>query len=150
MTKRRHNRLARWVFRLGLAACIVIVVASVASFWWTFCVTAAGWVVGLNDGAVIVCRSIGGRARWSLSSIGPATPKLHEWLWSAQWIRYGTTFHFYPTWWFLLAALIPTLLAWRKQRRPYPPGHCRKCGYNLKGNVTGKCSECGTETEGDK
>ena len=24
-----------------------------------------------------------------------------------------------------------------------PAGHCRKCGYNLTGNVTGVCSECG-------
>lgn len=24
------------------------------------------------------------------------------------------------------------------------PGHCKKCGYNLTGNVSGICSECGT------
>jgi len=24
----------------------------------------------------------------------------------------------------------------------FPPGHCQKCGYNLRGNVTGKCPEC--------
>ncbi|NOT00267.1 MAG: hypothetical protein HOP29_06525 [Phycisphaerales bacterium] len=26
------------------------------------------------------------------------------------------------------------------------PKHCRRCGYDLTGNTTGKCSECGTET----
>jgi len=26
---------------------------------------------------------------------------------------------------------------------PIPPGHCTTCGYNLTGNVSGKCSECG-------
>jgi len=26
----------------------------------------------------------------------------------------------------------------------YPPGHCQTCGYNLTGNVSGVCSECGT------
>jgi len=31
---------------------------------------------------------------------------------------------------------------WRADR-PYPPGHCSKCGYNLEGNVSGVCSECG-------
>ena len=36
-------------------------------------------------------------------------------------------------------------LAVRRVLRRYPPGHCRKCGYNLTGNVSGKCSECGTE-----
>jgi hypothetical protein len=24
-----------------------------------------------------------------------------------------------------------------------PPGHCQKCGYNLTGNVSGVCPECG-------
>ena len=28
---------------------------------------------------------------------------------------------------------------------PYPPGCCRKCGYDLTGNVTGRCPECGRE-----
>ena len=58
-----------------------------------------------------------------------------------------TTVYTYPTWWFALAPLIPTALAWQRLRRPLP-GHCQKCRYDLTGNVTGKCSECGTETEG--
>ncbi len=28
--------------------------------------------------------------------------------------------------------------------RPHPPGHCKNCGYNLTGNVSGICPECGT------
>ena len=32
---------------------------------------------------------------------------------------------------------------WRLQRRPPPEGHCRRCGYNLAGNVSGLCPECG-------
>jgi DNA-directed RNA polymerase subunit RPC12/RpoP len=31
-------------------------------------------------------------------------------------------------------------------RRPFPPGHCRKCGYNLTGNVSGRCPECGARS----
>ena len=27
--------------------------------------------------------------------------------------------------------------------RPFGPGHCQKCGYNLTGNVSGVCPECG-------
>ena len=27
--------------------------------------------------------------------------------------------------------------------RHYPPGHCRRCGYNLYGNKSGRCPECG-------
>ena len=40
----------------------------------------------------------------------------------------------------------PILRSWRKRKGNL----CLACGYNLKGNVTGKCSECGTEIEGDK
>jgi hypothetical protein len=30
----------------------------------------------------------------------------------------------------------------------YPPGHCQRCGYDLTGNESGICPECGTETRG--
>lgn len=33
------------------------------------------------------------------------------------------------------------LRRWRRRRR----GLCRRCGYNLEGNVSGLCPECGTE-----
>jgi hypothetical protein len=29
--------------------------------------------------------------------------------------------------------------------RPAPPDVCRQCGYNLTGNVSGRCPECGTD-----
>ena len=37
---------------------------------------------------------------------------------------------------------IPILLLWPKPK-PIPHGHCRNCGYNLTGNVSGICPECG-------
>ncbi len=32
-------------------------------------------------------------------------------------------------------------------RKPRPPGTCRTCGYNLTGNTTGICPECGSPTK---
>ncbi len=37
------------------------------------------------------------------------------------------------------------LLLWLLARRKRPtPGHCVKCGYDLTGNRSGRCPECGT------
>ncbi len=42
---------------------------------------------------------------------------------------------------FVIAASATVVLWWRD--RPIPPGHCQHCGYNLTGNVSGRCPECG-------
>lgn len=52
---------------------------------------------------------------------------------------------------FLLLLVVPKLAAVAfagcaamvlVRRRAIPPGHCRACGYDLTGNVSGKCPEC--------
>jgi hypothetical protein len=54
---------------------------------------------------------------------------------------------FLPLWIpFLIVALPTAFLWWRDHRRRISPGHCRKCGYNLTGNVSGICPECGQPT----
>lgn len=42
---------------------------------------------------------------------------------------------------FLLAA--SSLAFWARQRRAMATGRCIRCGYDLRGNVSGKCPECG-------
>lgn len=37
---------------------------------------------------------------------------------------------------------------WLIRRRP-PPGHCVSCGYDLTGNVSGRCPECGASVAED-
>jgi hypothetical protein len=46
-------------------------------------------------------------------------------------------FGVYPT----IAFIHPRLRRWRRRRK----GLCVKCGYDLTGNESGVCSECGTE-----
>jgi hypothetical protein len=73
----------------------------------------------------------------------PATPPpLHD----------PTIAWLYPTWrfsvpmWFLILLLgfWPTLRAWLgiRRRRPYGPGHCAICGYDLRATPD-RCPECG-------
>lgn len=45
---------------------------------------------------------------------------------------------------FLLTALPVAFLLWLGMREKARPELCRGCGYNLTGNVSGKCPECGT------
>lgn len=50
-----------------------------------------------------------------------------------------------PLWIPFLLIAIPTGLLWYLDRRRILPGHCQKCGYNLTGNVSGICPECGVK-----
>ena len=47
-----------------------------------------------------------------------------------------------PLWGMLLIVAIPTAFLWYRDRRP-AKGHCQTCRYDLTGNMTGVCSECG-------
>ena len=50
-----------------------------------------------------------------------------------------------PLWLPTAVLVIAAALAWLwPQRRK--PGTCATCGYNLTGNITGRCPECGTAT----
>jgi hypothetical protein len=48
-----------------------------------------------------------------------------------------------PGWMILLVGAAPTGWLWWRDHRRIPPGDCRKCGYNLTGNASGRCPECG-------
>jgi len=45
----------------------------------------------------------------------------------------------------LLALSIRAILRRRSQRARFLPGHCRACGYDLRGS-NGRCPECGQDT----
>jgi hypothetical protein len=81
----------------------------------------------------------------------PPTPLSLSWKPTSRAIRWRpsmlrgkqVTIVFIPLW---IPTMIALAAAWffqRKARVP-PPGHCKKCGYNLCGNLSGVCPECGT------
>ncbi|MBN2559788.1 MAG: hypothetical protein JXQ75_02495 [Phycisphaerae bacterium] len=49
-----------------------------------------------------------------------------------------------PLWLPFAIVAIPTAFMFWRDRRRHPAHHCRSCGYNLTGNVSGVCAECGT------
>ena len=48
-----------------------------------------------------------------------------------------------PLWTVFAVVVTPTAFMFYRDRRRIPPGHCQKCSYDLSGNVSGKCPECG-------
>jgi hypothetical protein len=59
---------------------------------------------------------------------------------------YGTWALLVPLWWVLVPALVPTLWLWRRDLRTRPrPGCCPECHYDLTGNESGICPECGSK-----
>ena len=49
-----------------------------------------------------------------------------------------------PIWMIFATLALVTGILWWLDRR-IPPGHCQKCGYDLTGNVSGRCPECGAD-----
>ena len=49
-----------------------------------------------------------------------------------------------PLWMFLVPVTALAVVLWWGGRDTPAPGHCQQCGYNLTGNVSGRCPECGT------
>jgi len=62
----------------------------------------------------------------------------------------GATYIILPFWTLLLLPAIPTAWLWYRDRRllSCSPDHlfCRGCGYDLTGNTSGVCPECGEKT----
>jgi len=55
-----------------------------------------------------------------------------------------------PLWMPLAGVAFPTGVLCLANRRRRMAGHCRRCGYDLTGNESGVCSECGEEISATK
>jgi hypothetical protein len=69
--------------------------------------------------------------------------------WTGNWAG-KCTFTVIPLWPFVALSLFPPLAAFgyliaHADRNRRPKGLCRRCSYDLRGNVTGICPECGTK-----
>ncbi len=143
MRRRRWRTAVLWV---GCALCVLIVVAFVASGWWLLAVQVPtrGPGAAVNGGMFSVYRGTQWGGSWHAEPRHQkqmsATP---DWRWWNGW-DVGDRFVVVPLYTMFLAAALPTLLVWRFVPK-FPCGHCRRCGYNLKGLTEARCPECGTE-----
>ena len=130
-------RLRWWraaVLWAGCSLCVLIVAAFVVSGWW--------WVdVELRTPYGTGMRVVAGEVSFP-GGIGPEVVR-HGYglvLWNS-WYFSGTSLEV-PLYAVFAAVAVPTLLVWRFWPKPPQAGHCR-CGYDLRGNISGTCPECG-------
>ena len=151
------SRLSLRTFTLwtGSLLCVLIVVAFVVSGWWYLGVqlpTRNGPGVGVNGGLFMVTLfQVWGELWVVADSVVPRRGGLLPgpiWQWWNVWELggRGSRYAFVPLYAVFLAVAIPTLLIWRFGPKPAKAGHCR-CGYDLTGNESGMCPECGVEAQ---
>ncbi len=132
------RRLRTFTLWTGTSLCVLIAALFVVSASWGIVIRLPGWVVFLLAGnamfevemmsaPVFIERHSGGLSRWNNWAAGSQ----RVWL---------------PLYALFAAVAIPTLLVCRFWPKPIKPGHCR-CGYNLTGNQSGVCPECGVEVQ---
>ncbi len=114
------RRLRTLILITGIALSVLIVVAFVVL---------ARWQGAVQVGTLCIYYVAGGSARVELNPF--ATKPMFVDL---------------PLYAVLLLVAIPTLLVWRFGPKPPKPGHC-PCDYDLTGNTSGVCPECGRDAE---
>jgi hypothetical protein len=84
------------------------------------------------------CQMFPPPCRWRLTSTYWGT------LTSADWKFNGCPwFVVLPIWLPFILVTLPTAFLFYLDRRRIPPHCCQKCGYDLTGNTSGTCPECG-------
>jgi len=132
--------------RVGLIASTLLLVLWVGSCWWplSYKQIASGRQFTLSRGAFILYRQVPfsiDPALYGIPSKNPEWPLLVIHRWQFGW----TTGLALPFWPLVLIFIVSTLNLYLRSRRPLK-GLCHACGYDLTGNTSGTCPECGMKT----
>ncbi len=143
----RKRRVLKWV---GLIGCVLTLGLCALSQYVAFGYSTSTLSVGIQLSTLTVYDS----PQPSIDELGwrggrIALPQTFP-RWSTQfgWPRKqsfpnGSVYREIPVWLFLLPMALATSVTWWMDRRPKTG--CIHCGYNLTGNVSGICPECGME-----
>ena len=149
---RRRSRTRRLLTWVGTVICVLILGPWALSYWWSVGYVGPSWDCQLLAGVVVYHSGISwGCTGWAFGDVprglfrdAPLIPAVGR-------SSVGITACF-PLWLPLAVFGVPTGVfwwhAWREDCR-IPPGHCQHCGYDLTGNVSGQCPECGTPVPSD-
>ena len=142
---RRFSRMRRGFKGCGLALSLFILVTWILSLRWSLrygVFDGIPWHIIIGAGRIRFLRWFGAfdgdwLTGWFLRETTESA------FWSFHFVNDDDRFEFVIPFWipFLLVAIPTAFLFWRDLR--HPPGHCQKCGYDLTGNTSGICPECG-------
>ena len=134
---------------MGLLICVLIVVAWGISFRWLITYRNDSYgASGLGAGGMAIASksvapSVMAANGLTVLCVGRETPASSLFVWPPILIPVEGYIAF-PLWVPFLISAAPTVVLWYHDRRRAKAGHCRTCNYNLTGNTTGICPECGT------
>ena len=134
------SRNVKWV---GVAACALLLCGWICTFWSAFGYQAPNVVIGLSVGCIEV--SVYPKGMPTQGWFAAWQPYEAYWLpriIHGRFITWRTTHIFVPLWIQLLLVGAATFLAFRYDWR-FAPGHCQACDYDLRGDFSAGCPECG-------
>lgn len=149
---RQRWRVLKWG---GLGVSVVIFVQWVASFFWMWGYVeprgqvSVQWSIQPGILSYLEFPRIAAEASWFL-----APTETTQTTWKPIWQTFTAgppprrPVIAIPFWIPFLLVAIPTAILWWLDPRRILPGHCKGCGYDLTGNISGVCSECGTPVLG--
>ena len=159
---RRRSRI-QWVLKwMGTLVCALILAAWGSSTGLVWSRSLSVEYVGNSNYGLLQMGTIhwwdrvnqSAQKGWAVHSVSLSVTD--PWPW---WLRFGCLWPsiaqnpgrgrivYIPLWLPFVLVAIPTAILWWRDRRRIPLGHCQHCGYDLTGNVSGVCPECGTEIE---
>ena len=151
----RKRRTLKWV---GLLLCLMMLGLWVISvLYGVFYVPPKSrWGIGIESGMISSVFTYGGSQGWNYSpkysslktyaTTMPWTVFAHYWLGLRLPGKTADGLVYVPFWLLVVATGLPTAILWWRDRRP-KAGFCKVCKYDLMGNVSGACPECGTAVE---
>ncbi len=135
----------RWVFPAGLAWCA----AWIALMWLgrgtvIFAYLGDGWTVQIGAGCVAVVWNKPNGWDTDVPAWGAQRNDFGRFFWAPRWSSGpGSMLVMLPLWIPLLLTGLLTLWFGLRFRRPAGRTNLCECGYDLTGNTTGVCPECG-------
>jgi len=141
-----------WRERCGITLAVIILLCWLLSLWRTFgvCLEHDGGYIqfGCSKGLFFFSglEDCGFRPPWIWMNAAD-TPYM-GWMWPEVTAYHRFLQVILPHWWLVSAATITTALFWRPGKHKIA-GTCEVCDYNLTGNTSGVCPECGVTVSSD-